>query len=163
MLAHPKKDNFWKNQTTWIFSEYLHELTNPFQCLSLPIPWNKLETFLCTRPKIYFNKSPNLAKSCPQSTLFAEGAREKYLKRLHFIPKQLKYLKPFIPKQLKYMKPFIPKQLKFSNFPLSKHLKDFIHNTTQRLQLTSLKQWNYNSLTFSPQSILHRRRTKFML
>ena len=83
----------------------------------LPVSWHKLErgNFSCARSKIYFNKSPNLAKSRPQSTLFAEGAREKYLKRLHFIPKQLKYLKPFIPKQLKCW-----------SFPLSKYLTDFI-------------------------------------
>ena len=52
-------------------------------------------------------------KSCksgfvPQSMLFVEGG--KYLKRLHFIPKQLKYLKPFIPKQLKLPNPPFSKQ-----------------------------------------------------
>ena len=66
--------------------------------------------------KIIFLK---IFKSCksgfvPQSMLFVEGG--KYLKRLHFIPKQLKYLKPFIPKQLKLPNPPLSKQ--FLHFKL---------------------------------------------
>ena len=61
-------------------------------------------------PKIIFLQ---IFKSCksgfvPQSMLFVEGG--KYLRRLHFIPKQLKYLKPFIPKQLKLPNPPLSKQ-----------------------------------------------------
>ena len=45
---------------------------------------------------------------CSPVHVVLEGG--KYLKRLHFIPKQLKYLKPFIPKQLKLPNPPLSKQ-----------------------------------------------------
>ena len=91
-----------ENSHELLFAQYLRlcVLLLPFSC----------------SPKIIFRQSFKSCKSgfVPQSMLFVEGG--KYLRRLHFIPKQLKYLKPFIPKQLKLPNPPLSKQ--FLHFKL---------------------------------------------